>query len=334
MKRLFVLLTIAMLPCFPLMAQNVSSHWDTSGVSLGSKATVTIGDQIDLVISVVDTKMNPYIFPAPDQIALSKLEVIGQRYDTVQKGQQVTVSQHTTVTSFDEGTYSTGALTIQVGASIVGVDSLMLTVNDVANVDTTKAEIKGIAPIMREPYTFWELFRWVLLLIVVAGLVWLVFFIREKIKKREPIIVRPAAPPVPADREALDNLESLRVKSLWQSGKAKEYHTELTDIVRRYIRRQYDIETAEMTSDQTLEAFHDNKVCDEENYSLLRQILRTADMVKFAKAEPQPYEHDQAMKNAVQFVETTAAKSNNQSNADGGDHFEDVQKEESTESNN
>lgn len=313
MKRIFVICILVCLSCLSLKAQQVTSHWDTSGVALGNQTAITIGDQLDLVISATDSKMNPYIFPAPDQIGLSKLEVIGQRYDTVQNGNQVTVSQYTTLTSFDEGVYSTGALTIQVGTTIVNVDSLMLTVNDVSDVDTTKAVIKDIAPIMREPYTFWEIFRWILLAIIVAALVWLALFISKKIKKKEPIIVRPVEPPVPADREALDHLEQLRLKGLWQSGKVKEYHTELTDIVRRYIRRQYGIETAEMTSDQTLDAFRETKVCNDENFSLLRQILRTADMVKFAKAEPQPFEHDLALKNATQFVETTSAQSQPQS---------------------
>ena len=38
---------------------------------------------------------------------------------------------------------------------------------------------------------------------------------------------------------------------------------------------------------------------------MLRQILTTADMVKFAKSEPLPYEHDRSMSNAVAFVQQT-----------------------------
>ena len=39
---------------------------------------------------------------------------------------------------------------------------------------------------------------------------------------------------------------------------------------------------------------------------MLGQILQTADMVKFAKSEPAPYQHDLAMKQAVDFVSQTS----------------------------
>ena len=38
----------------------------------------------------------------------------------------------------------------------------------------------------------------------------------------------------------------------------------------------------------------------------LQQILTTADMVKFAKSEPLPNEHDRSMNYAVSFVQETA----------------------------
>lgn len=294
----------------PVWAQDVrvESHWDSAGVNVGKSVNITIGDQVDMVISASASKLAGYIFPSADQWGSTNIIVVGQRFDTLSSDKGVTVNQHTTLTAFDEGVYSTGSMMLQLGSQSMAVDSLMLTVNDVAGVDTTKAEIKDIAGIMKEPYTFWEIFRWVLLAIVVAAIVWAVIFIRKKIKKSEPIIVRPQAPPVPAPQQALNQLESLRTKGLWQSGKVKEYHTELTDIVREYLRGQYGIDSAEMTTDQTLDAYRDSKAYDSESESLLRRILRTADMVKFAKAEPQPHEHDLSMKEAVEFVHETSTK--------------------------
>src|SRR5574344_6506 len=295
---------------FPLHAQNVkvAATWDTNGTALGKQAQITLGDQLDLVISVTSGSMPVVTFPTSEELTRNNLVVVSQRIDTVQ-GNPVTIRQYTTITSFEEGKHSTGPLTVQIasGSSMVSMvcpDSLLLTVLDVPNVDTTaKAQIKDIAGLMREPYTFWEIFRWILLALLVAGLVYGAIYVSRKLKKHEPIIVLPQAPPEPPHRHALQQLEALRVKGLWQSGRTKEYHTELTDIVREYLRGQYGIDSAEMTSDQTLDAFRQCAYWDQECADLLCHILRIADMVKFAKADPQAYEHDLALKNAIEFVE-------------------------------
>ncbi len=301
---------VAVQSLLPLWAQDVrvESYWDSAGVNIGKNVNITIGDQVDMVISVSGNKLDGCLFPSPDQWNSSNLIVVGQRLDTLNNDKGVTVSLHTILTVFDEGVYSTGGMVVQMGPQALAVDSLMLTVSDVMGVDTTKAEIKDIAGVMKEPYTFWEIFRWILLVIVVAAVVWAILFVSKKLKKSEPIIVRPQAPPIPAPQRALNQLESLRSKGLWQSGKVKEYHTELTDIVREYLRGQYGIDSAEMTTDQTLDAFRDSRAFDTDSESLLRRILRTADMVKFAKAEPQPHEHDLSMKQAQEFVHVTSSK--------------------------
>lgn len=291
-----------------LRAQTVEAHWDTAGVNIGKKTTITLGDQLDLVIAVSHSSLPQVVFPTAQELNRNDLVVVDQYLDTVkEKNASFTLRQHTIVTSFEEGTHSTGVFQLQVGSNgqlmpMVCADSLIVVVNDVANVDTTKLDIKDIEGLMREPYTFWEIFRWVLLALIVAALVWGGIYVARKIKKREPIITLPQAPPVPAHQQALEGLETLRQKGLWQAGRVKEYHTELTDIIRRYLHDEYAIDSAEMTSDQTLDAYQESKAFDSENHDRLRHILRTADMVKFAKAEPQPFEHDQSMNDAVAFV--------------------------------
>jgi hypothetical protein len=43
----------------------------------------------------------------------------------------------------------------------------------------------------------------------------------------------------------------------------------------------------------------------EENRNMLRQMLILADLVKFAKEKPLPYENEQSLDNAVAFVNST-----------------------------
>ena len=76
----------------------------------------------------------------------------------------------------------------------------------------------------------------------------------------------------------------------------------MTDIVRRFLHNMYGISASEMTTRQTLRAFHAIDDWSEESDTLLKQLLQKADMVKFAKSQPEAYEHDLAMQNAVDFI--------------------------------
>lgn len=181
-----------------------------------------------------------------------------------------------------------------------GMDSLPLVVLDV-DVDTTTAEIRDIAPIERVPYTFWEIFRWVLLVLVLLAVGFVVWWLLAHRQKVQQVLglTAPVDTRNPYER-ASEALEALRERRLWQAGKVKEYHTELTDIVRRFIEESTGIRATEMTSDETVERVESEEWKAEGG--LLRSIFATADLVKFAKSEPLPHEHEAALQAATDFV--------------------------------
>ena len=235
--------------------------------------TIVLGDQTVLTYSGGE------LLPPQDVL------VLGMQTDSTSGMKQATV------TCFEPGEYWLK----------VGTDSLPLVVLDV-EVDTSTAEIRDIAPIERVPYTFWEIFRWVLLVLVLAAIVvgiWWFLTHRRQVQQALGL----AAPVDNRDphQRAVDNLEELREKRLWQAGKVKEYHTELTDIVRRFIEESTDVRATDMTSDETLEEM-EGKRWKVEN-GLLRDIFSTADMVKFAKSEPLPHEHEASLAKALAYVE-------------------------------
>ncbi|MBE9481570.1 MAG: hypothetical protein IMY69_07740, partial [Bacteroidetes bacterium] len=119
-------------------------------------------------------------------------------------------------------------------------------------------------------------------------------------------------PKIPPHVIALDALEKLRINKLWQSGKIKEYHTEITDIIRVYIHERFGIDAMEMTTDEILASF--NKKNDEVDDGLknkLKQTLMLADLVKFAKEKPLPLENDKSLNNSIDFVKETIRKIEN-----------------------
>lgn len=246
--------------------------------------TLMIGDQTILAIQPAD------ILPTLEELTNNDIVAVRQWMDSTNG------TFNTALTSFEEGEHWWH----------IGQDSVMFTVKDVANVDTTTANIRDIANILKQPYTFGEIAMVVGIILGILLLIAALIYAYKRMKDHKPIIRIPQAPPVPPHTAALNALEELRQQQLWQHGKAKEYHTRLTDILRNYLEESFHISSIEMTSDQTLDAYQSCPAFTEDTFAMLRQILQTADMVKFAKSEPLPYQHDLSMTQATDFVRFTA----------------------------
>lgn len=304
-KTTHILLILLLCAAVPASSQiKVQATTDTNNI--------TIGDHVTLTISAENPGGGFVLFPAPDEIAQGNIEVIAQTQDTTvdDNGKVLKINQRSIITSFAEGVDTIGPLVVRVQSGhdtameALWTEPLLLAVNTI-EVDTNQA-IKDIEDVMRIPLTFKEILPWLLLALAFAAIgvgVWFLVKYLKKRKKDEPIA---AKPDIPADTLALEQLEQLRVEGLWKQGRVKDYHTNLTDILRQYLYNQYDIDAAEMTSDQITDACAETPDISAEQNDNLRQILQTADLVKFAKAEPQPWEHDRSMSLSVDFVSNTA----------------------------
>ena len=111
-------------------------------------------------------------------------------------------------------------------------------------------------------------------------------------------------PKLPAHVVANKALVELNNRKLWQNGKFKQYYTALTSIIRVYISDRWGISALELTTDETIEALHDIEMPLDSRMALVA-MLRTADMVKFAKAEPEAEENEENYIRAYYFVENT-----------------------------
>jgi len=124
---------------------------------------------------------------------------------------------------------------------------------------------------------------------------------------------------------ALSELDKVKQEKPWQQGRSKEYHTELTNIIREYIERVFSINSMEMTSEEILEHLRTLRSEQKSAYSGLKQILQLADLVKFAKFDPSPDEHELSLLNAYLFV--------NQTKVEDTKPLDEIKKEEIKENN-
>lgn len=211
------------------------------------------------------------------------------------------------LTSFDSGMHIIPAIgshyTSGGDTAFLPVETspVVITVGTLA-VDTS-LDIKDVKPPLSVPITFGDILPYLIGLVGAAGAFWLVRYVIRKRKKGESLI--PSAPPRPADEVALEALRSLESEKLWQRGKVKEFHSQLTGILRLYIERKFRILALESTSEEILEALGDGKL-ESGSRAELRELLERADLVKFAKSQPLPEENDKSLAIGFRFVQDTS----------------------------
>jgi hypothetical protein len=171
---------------------------------------------------------------------------------------------------------------------------------EVSGITIDSTGLAPIKPILREPFTFRDAMPYVISLLVGLLLIGLLF-LRKKKATPEPVVVEV---PIPPDEIAMADLGKLRAKKLWQTGKIKEYQSELTHIVRAYIEARYHVPALESTTGEILE-FTQLKELDNSLHQDLNQILNIADLIKFAKARPDIGIHEEFMQKAESFVHQT-----------------------------
>lgn len=268
------------------------------------KPTILLGDQTVLRLTANLPAGGKVVFPILSDTLSSKVQVVSiGKLDTLKdQSGRWTISQAYTITAFDAGVQTIPAFEFTAQGASLKTDPIPLQVEAV-KVDTTKA-IYDIKQPLAVKYGFMDWLRdnsvkvllGLLLIIVLIG----VWFYYKKRKKKEPVIVE-VKPIVPAHVQALNKLSELRDKKLWQQDQVKQYHSELTDIVREFLEKRYKIRAMEQTSDEIFSGIRHLEI-SEENRNQLRQILMLADLVKFAKQKPLNTDNDQSMDNAIGFV--------------------------------
>lgn len=310
MKRLFLLYILIGALAIPFVAEaqqlKATAKIDTANLLIGQQRKLTIGLDFPRGSKVVW----PFI---PDTLP-NGIEIVTKgKIDTVPGGNQsrINLQQSLVITSFDTGILMVPPFSFyndELRDSlhlIAQSDPFMITVNTVA-VDTTKA-IRDIKGPLHAPVTFKELLPWIFGGLAAVALIWFLIWLFFYRKRNKPIISLQRRPEIPAFQVALEEFERLRQAKLWQAGRVKEYHSLLTEILRNYLETSYGFLALEMTSDEIISKLSQQEISID-NLNDVRELLNTADLVKFAKANPLPDVHDQSLRQAIQFVNDTHLK--------------------------
>ncbi|MEL6140324.1 MAG: hypothetical protein AAFU67_01760, partial [Bacteroidota bacterium] len=107
---------------------------------------------------------------------------------------------------------------------------------------------------------------------------------------------------------ALERLNELEGKKLWQAGEVKMYYSELSYILRAYLEDHFKIPALESTTRQIDRALQERKQLNDTQRAELSELLQLSDLVKFAKAEPADDLHQRDLERVRNFVEDMATQ--------------------------
>lgn len=271
--------------------------------------TLFIGDQTDMHLQVTHDKQEVVQMPVYGETLMPGIEIVDRTIvdTTYLANDQVQLNQYLTLTSFADSLFYISPIPFVSGNDTIFSEGISLNVVQPFEMDSTDMAITDIKDIYNAKIWWWGIIRWILLALACVGLgVGLYYLIRYIMRQQKgEMTIKPSEPKRPAEEIALEALDRIKQEKIWQNGQIKQYHTQLTDVLRTYIAQRYDFSSNEKTSDEILREMKIRLQDNKELYNQLQKMLQLADLVKFAKWRTTPDENELSLKIAYDFVHQT-----------------------------
>jgi len=271
-----------MLICFNsnLFSQNepvVLSKVDTTSIKVGEQINYQLSLTVD-TISLVALEFSKFNLP---------FELINEdEWDTVRFENKFNIKKNFSLTSFDPGTFSLKFPKIIINDVLFYSDSILIDVLNV-KVDTVSKkffDIKNIIEVNKNNEGWWKNYLIICIVIFMFILFWKLYkrVLNSKLEKEK------IQPPLERAINALHLLESSNLKEQLEY---KLYYSKLTEIVKSFLEEEVSLDAIESTTDELinkLELLKDAGKLSLSNETInnFKGVLKTADLVKFAKSNP------------------------------------------------
>ena len=301
-----------------MQAQKASAHASVQ------PSEILIGEQALINLQVIAPKDMEILFPVYQDSIVNGLEVLSMgNSDTTIVDNVRTINVKYLVTSFDSTLYYIPSMPISDGVDTIYSNSFGLKVTapelkdstlaylermkagETDSIDFNELQLNDIKPIQKAPFSWKDLLSllWIpLIILVLLAIIGAIIYLIIKKNKKGYFFTPP--PLLPAHVRAMKSLDKIKEEKIWQQERYKEFYTQLTDVLRRYINERFGINSLEMTSREILSIIR-TKAEEDSVYNNLKQVLTVADLVKFAKYKPFIDENDLSLMNSYFFVNQT-----------------------------
>lgn len=292
---LFLLVTIQLIG-----QQNptINTTVDTTFIKIGEQVKWTVTVDVDTTAQVI----------FPEGQTFSPLETVEAfATDTTRKKDRLTLQKMYALTQFDSGAYKLPSQRIEINGTGYMTDSMLINVATIP-VDTLSQKMYDIKPLIQVEKSNMEIWKYILIgllvLLLLGGLFYWFVLRKKPLTEDEKVALLP-----PYDRALLE-LKRLENSKYLIQDEYKQYYSELTAIVRSYLEEDAHVTALESTTDQLIEKLELLKDAgelklDDDTIKQFKQILQTADLVKFAKNKPSTSVAEQDRKLVEQIVVKT-----------------------------
>lgn len=301
MKRNIVLILSLLLLSGKLLAQSVTVEAKIDSLQ------ILIGEQAKIQLQVALDAKQRVVFPVYTDTLVYGVEIVETAKPDTQylnDRQRMLITQEYTVTSFDSALYYLPPMLVAVDGKSYKSKALALKVYSIP-VDTLHPEqFFGQKTVMKAPFAWEDWYGLIGCSLLALPLLGILIYLIMRIRDNKPIIRKiKVEPKLPPHQVAMNEIERIKSEKVWQKGMPKEYYTELTDVLRSYMKERFGFNALEMTSSEIIDKLREIK--DKEAMVDLNRLFQTADLVKFAKHDPLMNENDLNLINAIEFINET-----------------------------
>lgn len=270
--------------------------------------TILIGDQIQLNISSEFEEHEKYNWPSFNDSVFEKVEIINLgNIDTVTKENSFILSQSLIITSFDSGTYYIPPFIFNENKKTKGI---LLSVNTILITDSSKMHDitstkigtdkdfteEELAEIRKKR---WRIFYWIFGILLLSILI---YYLITKYKRDGTVLRKKQI--IPSHIIALNKLQNLKKKKLWQKGEIKEYYSAISIILREYTENRFNFNALEMPTSDIMKILNRIEI-KKSDTKILEIILKKSDNIKYAKGLSIEKENKETMEMSIKFIKNT-----------------------------
>ena len=285
---------------FILLILAVVSHAQVQVTASVDSTKILIGGRSHYFITVYAPKGTKISFPEFNnkKEIISDVEVLSAKSDTANANGKVRIRRIYTITAWDAKRYTIPAQKVIVDGATKTTGNVALDVQAVP-IDTVKSTPMPPDDIQKVPFSWGEWVPVILVIVLALILICIVFYLYRilchKKNGRTPKNTRTLS----YYEQAKQDLSEIAANKMLYA-EQKDYYTDVTNVLRKYISQRYNINALEMTSHEILESMKD--VCD---VSELKVVFNTADLVKFAKYSTDANDMTYYFDSIVHFIDST-----------------------------
>lgn len=267
-----------------------------------------IGDQQSLVFNITSPAgINPSDIHTEFLDTCKFLEIINQSTWTRSEGDQLILQEkNIRFGIFDEGHFIIPACYVLHRNDTFWTYPIPIDVRGIEPDSTGLMPIKGI---VLEKSSWTDYLAWIIGAgVLLLGYLFYLYYKKVQAAKRRKKAETPEIVLLPHEL-ALQKLQGLKQSRLWEHGEVKEFHVQLTYILREYLEGRFNFPALESTTNEIEKAIRSLGLSADQ-INQVHNLLHVADWVKFAKGRPEENANSVALEQAIDLVTSTIPAGN------------------------